>query len=453
MSKLCDWTYHRNHYAIMMYNSDGIEKVYYSKGIEDIEDINDKLADKLEIDTDNVISIYDNDGILQYAVIHEEDNIKDTINKLEIFTNYKYNSLYLYCGKQSEVTTMNFDYVYNVDNHNSRRFKYNADITVKDAPIEKFKNKEDMNSRTRMTRFDTALMSSFKYDIITVDGIEINIINCMPIDEYIKILGSGNNVYTDNKFKIRVFYPEIREDVLEKYTNVSQFQASIKHSPSLTFQNLVKVTQKNIYSTGLINSLTIKDKLKADVIHFHDCHILEAIVRINYNLKQGTFVDLDKLFKMFTVTADRPFSRIRSEKATNHYIFKDLTDSSSPYFIKKKIIRDWINPNINKSVNTQDMRAVNIATTFDRNIGRGISYKIFNYDSSEGKKYMTLNIYRDGKMELKCSWDEKHGTDPDTNPGGTYDLLLKAIEKVIKIIRELNMIFPVQVSKKYQNQH
>ena len=60
-----------------------------------------------------------------------------------------------------------------------------------------------------------------------------------------------------------------------------------------------------------------------------------------------------------------------------------------------------------------------------KTIGRGISIKILSYESRDRKKFNTLNIYRNGRMELKCSIDEH-----DIPLYGTKEHINKSLENV-----------------------
>jgi hypothetical protein len=172
-------------------------------------------------------------------------------------------------------------------------------------------------------------------------------------------------------------------------------------------------------------------------ISFYNCNVLEAVVHMNYREHNENFVDLEKVFHMFPVSAEVPFSRLKSEKDTNYIIYRGSTDEKSPDFISKRTVQDWIDPKLTRLLDVTDIYAVS-SLAYNRNIGRGLSFKILNYgDTPETKRYMTLNIYKDGKVELKCFWDEQYGTD-ERNPGGDRKLIVEAVAKVRRFIKELN---------------
>jgi len=423
-----------------MHNSDGIDSIYYSNGNQDNIKVDaSDVAAAFEVDGDDVHDITESEE-LEHAVIHNEDSMMDTVKKVEILSKYKYESMYFYCGAEGEEQNMLFAYIYNSGSKSARKYKYDQNIMNIAGYKEKFSGDDDWTKRANVTRFDTTVMSAFKYDKIEINGSFFNIINCFTIDNYLKLLGDGDSVYVNNKFQVRTYFPLLRDNILILHNKKDQFEKNIKHEDSgLEFKSLLELEQKHVFATGLLNSDVVQELMEIDdSVTFYDCNIIESIVHINYELKHGAFVDVAKIFKMFPVTEQWPFSRLNTEKETNYYVYKSLTDKKSPHYVDVQVIKDWINPNMNKVINRNDSQAVIRATTFDRNVGRGVSFKILNYDKPEGRKYMTLNIYKDGKMELKCSWDEKFGT--ETNPGGTYELIEKAVEKVKAFVKELNML-------------
>lgn len=451
MDNLCDWSYRRGHYLILMLAGDGsVEKGYYSPGTQGVN----KMAQLQEI---YGVEIIDISSQLNYAVINNDDSIKDTLQKLELITKYRYESYYLYCGPAGQEQNMLFGYLYNISNTQVRPFKYDQNI-IANTFNERFTDDESWTKHANMSSFDTCLMSKYVYEDLDLDDAVVHIINCVTIDKYLQLLQAADkisydSVYHNNKYRIQTFYPTLEANILNVYaSSPDNFISRILHSEdSVAYKDLHKVVMKGIYTTNLVNSNHVMAAMTQDFVSmtpvkFYDCNILEAVVHINYNLDQGSFVDVEKIFKMFPVTEEWPFSRLKTDKETSYYVHQSLTEPNSPTYMDIRAISDWINPTVSKNIDRSDIHAIQKAT-IDRNTSRGVSYKLLNYINSEGvRKYMTLNIYKDGKMELKCSWDEKFSVDaiaPDevnVNPGGNMTLVRQAIEKVIDFVTKLNML-------------
>jgi hypothetical protein len=433
MSKLCNWNYNRYHYAILMYDKNGVKNVYYSPGLTPLSNPSEKLPELFKTDVYDMSKSYE----LPNCVINENEHISELVKKLCILSHYKYDSLYLYCGPKDNSQNMLFDYVYNINTSTARVYNYNRNILELDGYHEKFMSDKDWKTRANITRFDTSIISKYNYETVTIDDQQIRLIHCVPIDTYLQMLG-GSSAYVDNKYQVMTYYPQLRDSVLKSHAKEQNFQRQIKYeTSSLEYSELNKKLRKNINATGVINSNNVTNMPESDIV-FYDCNVLEAMIHINYDLKYGSFVDVEKIFKMFTVTEEWPFSRLHTDKETRYYVHKSLTDATSPHYMDIRDIKDWIDPRVSsKLINSNDMYEIN-KLSIERNIGRGVSFKILNYESDSGRKYMTLNIYKDGKMELKCSWDEKYGT--ATNPGSNYELILESIEKVKRFIMELNML-------------
>lgn len=453
MTDLCKWSYQRDHYLALNLDNGVPVNGYYSPG-SDVSEGSEILSKLTELyGYINIVEIGTTDD-LRHVVINNDDSVKDTVQKLEILTKYRSECFYLFCDT-ARPQNMLHGYLYNLSSTEVRPFKYNQYIFDPGSFKESFRSDEDWEKHANVINFETSLMSSYQYEKMQVDledgrTIEINILYYVTIDTYLKFLHESFNstkdtVYTSNKFQIKTYYPDMDPVTLKTFGG-NTFQSRIMHEEnSVAFGDLFSAVLKGSYTINLVNS-NIINTVPTEGIEFYNCNILEAVVHINYGLDKGAFVDVEKVFKMFPVTEEWPFSRLRTDKETSYYVHQSLTDPNSDGFMDMKTISGWINPTISKIIDRNDIHAVQKAIT-EHNISKGVSFKMLNYINSDGvRKYMTLNIYKDGKLELKCSWDENFSADGsannpvNTNPGGNLELLRDAIAKVHKFITKLNML-------------
>ena len=433
-SELCAWNYSRQSYGVIFHGDDKLAATitYYFPGttpqVNNIKELTSKF--NTEVKEHEILTLEDDDSVMTM------------VQKMSVITMYKTEYLYFWIQTEPEsdevnATNMQFDLIYNIDVNTARRFTYD--------PIPGKKFTEIIGSiadwqdglKVVTQKFDNSFLNSFTYP--KING--VNIIHCMPIDAYVSYLEAKEAQAI--RFNVKTYFPEIdirnpividqiiigRPNTLKtlKYTNKDPTYEKIK-STVINRNNSVQAINSRQFSEEIRES---KD------IAFYDCNILEAVVHINYRESNDNFVDLEKVFHMFPLSNDIPFSRLKMDKDTNYMIYKEATNNKSENYIDKRIIQDWIDPKLNKLFDANDVYAVS-SLNYNRNIGRGLSFKIFNYGDKTSKKYMTLNIYKDGKIELKCFWDELFNSGNEYNPGGNKALLIGAVNKVRKFITELN---------------
>ena len=154
-------------------------------------------------------------------------------------------------------------------------------------------------------------------------------------------------------------------------------------------------------------------------IKYHSAGISETIIHINYTSGNDEpvddFIELYKIFDQFRLNPNVPFMKYKTETGKTMFKIYKKNIAMEQSKIDPITVKEWIGNSIRKSKIDEEFKT----------IGRGISIKILSYESRDRKKFNTLNIYRNGRMELKCSIDEH-----DIPLYGTKEHINKSIENV-----------------------
>ncbi len=429
---LCMWNYSRQSYCIVMHN-DQLEpyQAFFSPGKDvaaDAADVLRALKDITKVPTTSMADLY----------LEDDDSVQNLIQKTSSLTLYKPEYLYFWIDNRDGTgTNMKFDMIYNVDIQTAKRFKYSP-IPSRDFK-EKLSSEAEWQERVTTQNFEQTFISTFEYPETGL-ATQVNMIHCISMDKYIAYL----NVREASaiKYQVKTYFPDVRMGapiISNIVADLANGEALVKYNADdVNFKKFQSSLFARNYSVRAIQSPELNQELTASKdTSFYNCNVLEAVIHMNYREHNENFVDLEKVFHMFPVSAEVPFSRLKSEKDTNYIIYRGSTDVTSPDFINKRTIQDWIDPKLTRLLDVTDVYAVS-SLAYNRNVGRGLSFKILNYgDTPDTKRYMTLNIYKDGKIELKCFWDEQFGSD-ELNPGGNRHLIVEAVAKVRRFVQELN---------------
>lgn len=457
MALLCEYEYSRSTYCVIMHDTvlgtaDGPILVpshaYVSLGkvketpTDTLEEVSAIISNNFALH-DDVRTMINEDVDCS---IEDDDSILQLLQKLECLTLMRRDFLYLYCGSAPdekgdefgapvEPRNMCFDWAYSIDHNNVRKFNYSA---IPSLELGEQINSEAMFIKhARKEDFLSSIMSKFDYQPYYRNW---RIIRCVPFTGYFKImqqiLGQPNNLL------LRTYYPYITKN-LEAYNSAltedpDSFVADQHDTDSEDIHKLK--THINGVRTAI---LAVNDQLVPDLYgqgHFTigPCRISEAVIRVNYGLANLPFVDLGKVFNMYRVNENVPFARFKSakDKDAKFKIFRGLTDSTSDMYIAKDDLYDWTDVKVKRR---GIVNATTYAQIYTRNAtsARGLSFKVLNYitEDSNGKKireYATVNIYHDGKIEIKCSWNEK--------VEGTAEALVGIITKIVAFIEEINRL-------------
>lgn len=430
-SELCRWTYTRHAYCIIYHGID--EEVHYYSPASGITETAFDEA-------------YPGITPIEVFPIQDDDTVLMLLYRIQSEIKIQSQYLYLYTGSDSdsEPVNMGFDLTYKINKKQVRRLDYDAVPDPKQGFRDQIKDDIEWTSKVTKHDFTSNMLSSFEYPDDTLREI-----HCYPAGTFINLLPVpdgktlGQETILANWSHIRTYYPEVTTDQLALALRKPQ-SVEIPEEEILELQNLVGLTHRSL---DIINNPQRNDEItRAGAVRFGDedgnglCNILEAVIHVNYAETNEEFVNLKKIFYMINTNEDMPFSRyfMDGEKAPRYKVYHGVTDPKSPLFMNKKLIQDWINPKLNKMVDKTDVYAVQQQQMKTNN--RGLSFRFLRPTRSEGeeRKYFTLNIYRNGRMDIKCHWDEAYGT--EDSPGGTPDLVKEAVKVIIDFMVHLNKL-------------
>jgi hypothetical protein len=276
----------------------------------------------------------------------------------------------------------------------------------------------------------------------------IRVINLLPLDAMIRRL-KANGLDMARSFKIlNIYYGAEQTDTFRALWGQ---RGAMGLPPLANFASVKALSEAAGEAIRLINDPEIRARAQATAheagMSINGCNVLEAVIHINYDAAKADFVDLGKIFASFRVNEEVPFVRFRSERAKNakYKVYKGLTDPEKEYYMTREEINEWMDIKTSrKAAGVQD-----IAAQLAQLPGRGLVFKIRNYVVEEeraGKalrfkagerrrvyRYLTLNIFRDGKLEVKCYWDEKYIKNGE--PGAVAADIQEVIRKVISFMQ------------------
>jgi hypothetical protein len=173
------------------------------------------------------------------------------------------------------------------------------------------------------------------------------------------------------------------------------------------------------------------EKVPIDESFFSGCKIIQVLLHIT-NPYEHEFIDLLKIFNLFSLDEKTPFMRYKDmEWAAPKYIFyKPLVENK---IISEKQMKNWIS-----STKKVKDSSEHVIKEIQYSV-RGLTIKRYIYTLDGEPKYATINIYRNGNMEIRIAFKEKqHASLRDV-----YNAL-KDIGKLISKINEIDYRFRQQ---------
>lgn len=403
---------------------------YYSPGT-DPQFNADLLEEYLgELYADVPIAI---EEVEDYLLIEDDDNVLQMAQKVEIMTRYRRDFLYFYIASDQEHAAVNmcFDLSYMGGNKELRKFVYNVEPSKSFG--EQFENSAAWEKRVEKHDFISSILSKFYYPD------PFNIINCVSLDQYIALLGQN-----PNGFLLRTYYSVMNgsnQNIVTAIVEDNDLHHIMHGEGGKEYESILSKLKQSSLAIRAINdreTLQYAEEMEPEEgtkLVFGSCNISEAIVHINYDEQNEHFVDLGKIFHMFQMSEMIPFIRFKSErdKVPKYKVYAPLTDKTSPLYVEKTTLLDWTNTKYKKRIDNTDTHAISAQVlTKNASSARGLSFKIYNYGEGPDRKYITANVYKDGKIEIKCSWEEKSV--------GTAALVAEALGKVTNFIEEINKL-------------
>jgi len=173
------------------------------------------------------------------------------------------------------------------------------------------------------------------------------------------------------------------------------------------------------------------EKIPIDNSIFNGCKIIQVLLHIT-NPYEHEFIDLLKIFNLFSLDEKTPFMRYKDmEWAAPLYIFyKPLVDNK---IISEKQMRNWISSTKKVKDSTE-----HVIKEIQYSV-RGLTIKRYIYTLDGEPKYATINIHRNGNMEIRIAFKEKQRA----SLRDVYTAL-KDIGKLISKINEIDYRFRQQ---------
>ena len=173
------------------------------------------------------------------------------------------------------------------------------------------------------------------------------------------------------------------------------------------------------------------EKIPIDESFFSGCKIIQVLLHIT-NPYEHEFIDLLKIFNLFLLDEKTPFMRYKDMEwvAPKYIFYKPLVENKT---ISEKQMRNWISSTKKvKDSTEQVIKEIQYSV-------RGLTIKRYIYTLDGEPKYATINIYRNGNMEIRIAFKEKQHA-------GLRDIYnaLKDIGKLIAKINEIDYRFRQQ---------
>jgi hypothetical protein len=163
-------------------------------------------------------------------------------------------------------------------------------------------------------------------------------------------------------------------------------------------------------------------EIKPEKSLFGDCSIIQVRVHITHTYKDD-FIDLLDIFQLLKLDEKTPFMRYKDpEWVTPYYVFyKPVIESG---IITERQVKEWIaNTKINKETKVKELKYST----------RGLTIKRFLYQSEDGPKYSTINIHKNGNVEISFAYKETH----KANLNNVYEAI-KDISELLKKVNEID---------------
>lgn len=432
-SELCAWEYERHHYCVVYHGQDQ-NTFYYSEGTEPLAD-------------DTLETITGGQPVKPISHIEDDDSVLHLMYRIGLEEDLRKEYMYMWVESPDKPINMAFDLTFKLNKKTARNFDYDV-IPDPDSEFrEKVSNEADWSAKVSVHNFKSSLVSSYTYP-----SDELRVIHCYPFDSFVSDMAERNDYF----FLIQTYYPEVAVE-----SDLADIKLSTVIPGKESMDDIRQIVGGANRALALINTPVHNEQALAhnethdNPVIFGDgegdgmCNILEAIIHVNYNEQNDEFVDLNKIFHMVNTNSDMPFARfyMEGDKAPKFKVFSELTNRKSPLFTKREIIQDWINPRL-KRLDKTNIHAVQVAQ-FKQVGNKGLSFKFLRpgQDPTDERKYFTLNIHRNGRLDIKCHWEEHYG--PAESPAGTPDLVVEAVQVITKFINHLNELqFHVPSSKK-----
>jgi len=265
-------------------------------------------------------------------------------------------------------------------------------------------------------------------------------IDIIEIDDHSKILNDYYNIFKNeiNLIDIKDYFVEVKKkykkyDNQLKYGLIKKYWNTIEDDINLTTdfkkkENYVKkykeLSKTIKHRENIVEQLIELYPNAMKEIKYNICSLLMCVIHVNFP-GNYEFLDLDKIFNGLELTRKIPFIKYKSDLSfeTKYKVFKAIVEiqkNGKPYISKKKI--DSWRKNI-----TYENKKKKI-----KGIPKGLSIKYLLHEDEEEKKFSTINIFKDGKIEIKLYWTQNIQADLNN--------VIVAMQEIKNFIQSLNKL-------------
>jgi len=195
-------------------------------------------------------------------------------------------------------------------------------------------------------------------------------------------------------------------------------------------ENTRKMMKTEDKLINFVNNVEIDESM------FAGCRIIQVLLHIT-NEFEGEFVDLFKIFTLLSLDKKTPFKRFRPDDAVAPYYFfhQPLIEER---IISEKQVKDWISAT-KKVKNASDQVIKEIQYSV-----RGLTIKRYIYTIDNEPKYATINIHRNGNIEIRIAFKEKYAATMKSVYDSLVDIgrLINDINKIPYVNPTLRMEIP-----------
>lgn len=195
----------------------------------------------------------------------------------------------------------------------------------------------------------------------------------------------------------------------------------IDYDDDMIYKDMERLRKSLKAEDKLINFV---EKIPVDDVLFDGCKIIQVLVHIT-NPYEHEFVDLLKIFNLFNLDEKTPFMRYKDyEWPAPYYLFyKPLVDNKT---ISEKQMKEWVSATKKvKDATDQVIKEVQYSV-------RGLTLKRYIYTLDGEPKYATINIHKNGNMEVRIAFKEKQRA--------TMRDVYNALQDIGKLINKINEI-------------
>ena len=189
---------------------------------------------------------------------------------------------------------------------------------------------------------------------------------------------------------------KVNQVLIDGYFQKYWPHARIDYDPDIVYREMEKVRSLIKAEDKLINFV---ESVPIDNSIFIGCRIIQILIHIT-NEYEHEFVDLLKIFNLFVLDEKTPFKRYKDLEwpAPNYHFYKPLIENKT---ITEKQVKDWVSATKKvKDASNHVIKEIQYSV-------RGLTLKRYIYTLDGEPKYATINIYRNGNIEVRIAFKEK----------------------------------------------